>query len=66
MRLHGLLEMGALNKGDLVELQVLRKTIGGGEDAGYTVYVLFGYSIYDVDTGTRMDAVLPFNIEVAG
>ncbi|MFQ5871872.1 MAG: hypothetical protein ACE5IB_06915 [Candidatus Geothermarchaeales archaeon] len=64
--LPGLLLMGALNEGNSVEVQVLRMTIGGGDDAGYTVYVLFGYSIYDVDTGTRMDAILPFNIEVAG
>ena len=66
VRLHGLLEMEALNVGDLVEVQALRKTIGEGADAGYTVYVLFGYSIYDVDTETGMDAILPFNIEVAG
>ena len=66
VRIPGLLEWGFLNEGDTVQVQALRMNRGGGAEAGYTVYVLFGYAIYNMNTEKTMYAVLPFNIEVAG
>jgi hypothetical protein len=66
MRLRGLVESGFLNEGDVLEVEALKKTVVDPEDGEFTVYVLFGYSIYDVDADTSMDAILPFNIEASG
>ena len=62
-RLRKFIDEGPLKIGQEITVKALRADLTENEDAGYSIYVLFGYEIANSETTAY--AVLPFNIEVS-